>query len=100
MTGWTTAYLDLGFHGPDHSGRMEADVDGIELTASYIPENLVAVVATWSTEHTMGYVEMTCSATWGARHVLNTIGQNLDEVGMADALEELRLRFGVTLHDS
>ena len=100
MTDWTTAYLDLGFRDPDPSGRMEADINGIELTAIYIPENLVFVVATWSTEHTTGYVEMTCSATWDAQHVLNTIGQNLAETGIAGALEELRLRFGITLHDA
>ncbi|WP_186301174.1 RNase H family protein [Rhodococcus sp. WB9] len=100
MTEWTSTYLDLGFRGPDPSGRMEAEINGLELMASYTPGNLVSVIATWSTEHTMGYLEMTCSATWDARHVLNTIGQNVDEVGMSHALEELRLRFGITLRDA
>ncbi|MFZ2172851.1 MAG: hypothetical protein WAW17_02230, partial [Rhodococcus sp. (in: high G+C Gram-positive bacteria)] len=100
MTDWTAAYLDLGFRGPDVETRMTLNINSIELTSRQGPGELVSVIATWSTDHETGYSEMVCSATWDAQRVLNTIGQNLDHVGMPGALEELEVRFGITLRDA
>lgn len=94
---WITAYLDLGFRGPDASGRMNANINGIELTARAQSESLVSVLATWADDNSD---LMFCSPSWDAQHVLNTLEQHLGDHDMPAELDELRLRFGITLSDA